>query len=241
MLLLRLGDDWQSARVPHALGTSYLQPGQGPGEIGPLHRPTLPDPGTQCRFNNGHLYVVGTAHSHLFTAPTSGPLEQVHKTVVLPLLHIRGGNDLSYLNHIIIVHYNTSYGCGKCLKQAFVSSSALSNHKKVCLGFTKKPATGSNSKLSSGRGGNGNQGGGSTRATSKKKDSKAPAADYQSTSAPMASQTTPHHSRCKKSHCHKLHKDSKSKKDSSSDRKKKKKDVSPARKSSGHKACKDGG
>ena len=33
-----------------------------------------------------------------------------------------GGNDLSYLNHIIIAHYNTSYGCGKCLKQAFVSS-----------------------------------------------------------------------------------------------------------------------
>ena len=27
-----------------------------------------------------------------------------------------GMNDLSYLNHIIIVHYNASYGCGKCLK-----------------------------------------------------------------------------------------------------------------------------
>ena len=37
-----------------------------------------------------------------------------------------GANDLSYLNHIIIAHYN---GCGKCLKQAFVSSSALHNHK----------------------------------------------------------------------------------------------------------------
>ena len=53
-----------------------------------------------------------------------------------------GGNNLSYLNHIIIVHYNASYGCGKCLKQAFVSSSTLHNHKKVCLRFTKKPATG---------------------------------------------------------------------------------------------------
>ena len=44
------------------------------------------------------------------------------KSIVLPLLHIhgRGGNDLSYLNHIIISHYNASYGCGKCLKQAFV-------------------------------------------------------------------------------------------------------------------------
>ena len=44
-----------------------------------------------------------------------------------------GGNDLSYLSHIIITHYNASYGCGKCLKQAFISSSALHTHKKVCL------------------------------------------------------------------------------------------------------------
>ena len=85
-----------------------------------------------------------------------------------------GGNDLSYLNHIIIVHYNASYGCGKCLKQAFMLSSALHNHKKVCLRFfTKKPATGSDSKPSSGRGGDGSHGS-STRATPKKKDSKLP-------------------------------------------------------------------
>ena len=152
----------------------------------------------------------------------------------------RGGNDLSYLNHIIIAHYNTSYGCGKYLKQAFVPSSALHNHKKVCLRLNKKPTTGSGGKPSSGGGGDGNQGGGSTRATTKKKDSKAPATDSQGTSTPTASQMTLHCSGCKKSHCHKPHKDSKSKKDSSSNRKKKK-DVSPAWKGSGHKAHKDGG
>ena len=107
---------------------------------------------------------------------------------------LRDGDDLSYLNHIIIVHYNASYGCGKCLKQAFMSSSALHNHKKVCLRFTKKPTAGSDSKPSSGRGGDGSQGSGSTRATPKKKDSKAPAADSQGSSAPTASQMTPHHS-----------------------------------------------
>ena len=150
------------------------------------------------------------------------------------------GNDLSYLDHIIIAHYNASYGCGKYLKQAFVSSSALHNHKKVCLRFAKKPTTGSDSKPSSGRRGNGSQGGGSTRATPKKKDSKAPTTNSQGSSAPTALQMTPHHSGHEKSHCHKSHKDSKLQKDSSSDRKKKKKDVSPARKGSSHKACKDG-
>ena len=61
-----------------------------------------------------------------------------------------GGNDLSYLNHIIIAHYNASYRCGKCLKQAFVSSLALHNHKKVCLELiSRKSARVSDGKPSS--------------------------------------------------------------------------------------------
>ena len=141
-----------------------------------------------------------------------------------------GGNDLSYLNHIIIAHYNASYGCGKCLKQAFVSSSTLHNHKKVCIGFiAKKPAAGSDGKPSSSGGGDGSHSG-STKATPKK-DSKAPAADSQGSSTPPALQTLPRHSGRETSHHHKSHKDSK---DLSGD-KKKKKDVSPTRKSSSHK------
>ena len=98
---------------------------------------------------------------------------------------MQGENDLSYLNHIIIVHYNASYGCGKCLKKAFMSSSALHNHKKVCLGFvTKKPAAGSHSKPSSSRGGDGSHSS-STRATPKKKDSKIPTTDFQGSSASL--------------------------------------------------------
>ena len=58
-----------------------------------------------------------------------------------PFCAYAGGNDLSYLNHIIIAHYNASYGCGRCLKQAFISSSALHTHKKVCLRFSSKKAS----------------------------------------------------------------------------------------------------
>ena len=149
-----------------------------------------------------------------------------------------GGNNLSYLNHIIIAHYNASYGCGKCLKQAFVSSSALHNHKKVCLGFTKKPTTGSDGKPSSSREGNGSHSS-PTRATPKKKDSKAPATNSQGYSSQTALHMMPHHNGHEKSHCQKPHKDSKLKKESSSDRKKK--GASPTRKGSGHKVHKDGG
>ena len=149
------------------------------------------------------------------------------KLSFFPFCTYAGENDLSYLNHIIIAHYNASYGCGKCLKQAFVLSSVLHKHKKVCLGFTKKPAAGSDGKPSCDGGGDGNQGSGSTRATPKKKDSKALAADSQGTSTPMALKMTPHCSGCKKSHHHKHHKDSKLKEDSCSNRKKKKKGYEP--------------
>ena len=119
-----------------------------------------------------------------------------------------------------------------------MSSSALHNHKRVCLGFiTKKPAAGSDSKPSSGREGNGSHSS-STRATPKKKDSKAPGKDSQGSSILPASQTMPHHSGRETSHHHKSHKDSK---DSSGDKKKKKKkEANPARQSSSHKARKDG-
>ena len=125
--------------------------------------------------------------------PPSRSSRQDSETLILPLLYLHGGNDLSYLNHIIIAHYNASYGCGKCLKQAFVSSSALHNHKKVCIRLIPKKSTGgSGSKPSSGGGGNSSHGG-SSKATPKK-DGKAPATDSQASSTSPASQTSPRHS-----------------------------------------------
>ena len=139
-----------------------------------------------------------------------------------------GGNDLSYLNHIIIVHYNASYGCGKCLKQAFVSSSALHNHKKVCLGLASRKSAGVLDGKPSSGGGNSSCSG-SSKATPKK-DGKAPAVDSQGSSTPPASQPSPQCSGQETSHCHKSHK-----KDSGG-KKNKMKDVSPVGKSFSHKA-----
>ena len=144
-----------------------------------------------------------------------------------------GGNDLSYLNHIIIVYYNASYGCEKCLKQTFISYLALHTHKKVCLGLTSRKATGvPEGKPSSGRGYSGH--GDSSKATPKK-DSKAATANSQGSSATLASQPSPRHSGRGTSHHHKSHK-----KDSG-DNRKKVKDVSLAKQSARHKACKNGG
>ena len=150
-----------------------------------------------------------------------------------PFCTYAGGNDLLYLNYIIIGHYNASYGCGKCLKQAFVSSSALHNHKKVCLGLISRKSTGGlDSKPSSGRGGDSSHRG-SSKATPRK-DGKTPSTDSQGSSTPPASQPSPHCSGQETSHYHRSHKNSK-------DSGEKKKDVSPAGKNSSHKAHKDSG
>ena len=144
-----------------------------------------------------------------------------------------GGYDLSYLNHVIIAHYNASYSCGKCLKQAFISSLVLHTHKKVCLGLASRKATRvPDSKPSSGGGNSGC--GGSSKATPKK-DGKAAAANSQGSSTASASQPSPHCSKWGTSHNHKSHK-----KDSGN-KQKKANNVSPAQQSVGHKACKDGG
>ena len=134
------------------------------------------------------------------------------------------------------MHYNASYGCRKCLKQAFVSSSALHNHKKVCIGLISwKSTAGLDGKPSSGRGGDSSHGGSSEATT--KKDGKAPATDSQGSSAPPASQPSLCCSGQETSHCHKSHKTSKD----SGKKKKKKKDVSLVGKNSSNKACKDNG
>ena len=43
-----------------------------------------------------------------------------------------GSNDPSYMIHIICVHYNTNYGCGKCLNEVLTTGQLLKAHMNVC-------------------------------------------------------------------------------------------------------------
>ena len=199
-----------------------------------------------CAIGQPYLILVHSADSVTATSM----LRELHTVTCLQCLQVDlrdksvnllfcpfctyvGRNDLSYLNHIIIVHYNASYRCGKCLKQAFISSLALHTHKKVCLGLTSRKATRvPDSKPSSGRGDS--SCGGSSKATLKK-DSKAATANSQGLSTPSASQPSPHCSGQGTSQHHKSHKKDLAKK------RKKVNNVSPAQKSARHVVCKDRG
>ena len=156
------------------------------------------------------------------------------KTVKLsfcPFCAYAGGNDLLYMNHVIVMHYNASYACGKCLKQAFISSLALHTHKKVCLGLTTRKATGVPNGNSSG---GGNSGHGSSSKATPKKNGKVATANSQGLSAMPSSQPLPCHSRWGTSHHHKSHK-------GSGNKRKKTHDASLTQQSTGHKAHKDRG
>ena len=88
----------------------------------------------------------------------------------------------------------------------FISSSVLHMHKKVCLGFPSKKASGVlDSKPKSGRG-NGRQGA-SSKVTPKKDSKGGTAANSQGSSALSVSQTSPRHSVRGTSHQHKSKKD----------------------------------
>ena len=144
-----------------------------------------------------------------------------------PFCAYAGGNDLSYLNHIIITHYNVRYGCGRCLKQAFISSSVLHTHKKVCLGFTStKAARAPDGKPSSGGADSGHRG--SSKATPRKTARSLPPIPRDQAPPSLSAFTMPQ--RMGISYHHKSHKDL-------GERRKKVHDASPARRSTGHKAC----
>ena len=42
------------------------------------------------------------------------------------------------MNHIICRHYNTNYGCGKCLNEVFITGQPMCKHMKTCKGLPKE-------------------------------------------------------------------------------------------------------
>ena len=63
--------------------------------------------------------------------------KSIRKLSCRPFCLYHSSNNISYMNHIAVAHYNMAYGCGKCLKKVFLSGQQLKMHLKVCKGFLK--------------------------------------------------------------------------------------------------------
>ena len=64
--------------------------------------------------------------------------KSTQKLSFYPFCQYSGSNDQSYMNHIICGHYNTNYGCGKCLNEVFITGQPLCKHMKTCKGLPKE-------------------------------------------------------------------------------------------------------
>ena len=120
------------------------------------------------------------------------------KLLFCPFFQYSGSNNPSYLNHIICMHYNASYGCRKCLKEVFPTGQWLTLHIKCCKGLKTeaaedKPAT-SHAKGTSSS---------SSRSKKKKHQTKSQQSDSQQDSQtllPTSSQVSLHMSPCCSGH-----------------------------------------
>ena len=75
---------------------------------------------------------------HLPLEPKSDADGKMVKTLSFcPFCLYNGSNDISHMNYIMGGHYSTAYGCGKCLKEVFLSGQQLTVHLRVCTGFPK--------------------------------------------------------------------------------------------------------
>ena len=179
MPLLCPRDDWRSPGIPHAMGTGHMQPGQGPVEVSPLNRLPLYDPGTQHRFCDHH---VPTGELHTATCLRCLQVDLWDKSVKLSFCPFctyvgGGGRERSFIPK---PHHNSA------LQQQLWMRKVLKAGLRVIF-CSAQPQEGVPWVRG---GGDANQGSGSTRATPKKKDSKAPASNSQGSSTPMALQTT---------------------------------------------------
>ena len=50
-------------------------------------------------------------------------------------------NGMAYLNHIVCVHYDASFGCGACLSAITSSGQQMKIHIKECSGLAPPPMT----------------------------------------------------------------------------------------------------
>ena len=58
------------------------------------------------------------------------------KTCFCPFCSYHCCNDSTFLNHIVLFHYDAGYGYGKCVEEVFITSQSFKVHLKECDGLS---------------------------------------------------------------------------------------------------------
>ena len=83
------------------------------------------------------LHMPG-ALQHLPMKCEDDPADQLRtKTSFCPFCSYHCHNNSTFLNHIMSFHYDTGYGCGKCVEEVFITSQSFKVHFKECDGLSR--------------------------------------------------------------------------------------------------------
>ena len=73
------------------------------------------------------------ALQHLPMKCEDNPVDQPRmKTSFCPFCSYHWRNDSTFLNHIVLFHYNVGYSCGKCVEEVFITSQSFKVNFKEC-------------------------------------------------------------------------------------------------------------
>ena len=82
------------------------------------------------------LHMLG-ALQHLPMKCKDDPADQLRmKTSFCLFCSYHCHNDSTFLNHIMLFHYNVGYSCGKCVEEVFITSQSFKVHFKECDGLS---------------------------------------------------------------------------------------------------------
>ena len=83
------------------------------------------------------LHTLG-ALQHLPMKCEDDPVDQPRmKMSFCPFCSYHCRNDSTFLNHIMLFHYDVGYGCGKCVEEVFITSQSFKAHFKECDGLSR--------------------------------------------------------------------------------------------------------
>ena len=82
------------------------------------------------------LHTPG-ALQHLLMKCEDDPADQLRmKTSFCLFCSYHSCNDSTFLNHIVLFHYDAGYGCSKCVEEVFITSQSFKVHFKECDGLS---------------------------------------------------------------------------------------------------------
>ena len=84
------------------------------------------------------LHIKDSLHHLPMETKVEAGSKPIQKLSFCPFYQYSGSNDPSYMNHIICRHYNTNYGCGKCLDEVYIMGQLLHKHMQTCKGLPKE-------------------------------------------------------------------------------------------------------